>query len=101
MIRQFGNKLNQPEWNRRTMIRSLAAGGLLLPGILSEMLNAAELENPLAPRAPHFKPKAKRVIFLFMTGGVSHIDTFDPKPFLTANHGKPAKGKNFYKGADW
>jgi hypothetical protein len=101
MIRPFGNELN-----RRSVIRSLAAGGLLLPGILSEMLrpetlSAAELENPLAPKPPHFKPKAKRVIFLFMTGGVSHIDTFDPKPFLTQNHGKPAKAKSFYKGADW
>ncbi len=93
---------NTPD--RRTAIRSLAAGGLLLPGILSELLggnaSAAELENPLAPKPPHFKPKAKRVIFLFMTGGVSHIDSFDPKPYLTQNHGK-AVGKNFYKGADW
>jgi hypothetical protein len=96
MIRPLGNELN-----RRSTIRSLAAGGLLLPGILSEMLGAAALENPLAPKAPHFTPKAKRVIFLFMTGGVSHVDTFDPKPFLTANHGKPAQGKSFYKGADW
>jgi len=85
---------------RRQAIRSLAAGGLLLPGILSEMMGA-EPENPLAPKAPHFKAKAKRVIFLFMTGGVSHIDTFDPKPYLTQNHGKPARGNSFYKGADW
>jgi hypothetical protein len=85
---------------RRQAIRSLASGGLLLPGILSELL-AGEPENPLAPKAPHFKPKAKRVIFLFMTGGVSHIDSFDPKPYLTENHGKPAKAKSFYKGADW
>ena len=85
---------------RRQAIRSLASGGLLLPGILSELL-AGEAENPLAPKAPHFKPKAKRVIFLFMTGGVSHIDSFDPKPYLTENHGKAAKPKSFYKGADW
>jgi hypothetical protein len=85
---------------RRQAIRSLAAGGLLLPGALSELLRGSEPENPLAPKPPHFQAKAKRVIFLFMTGGVSHIDTFDPKPFLTANHGKPA-GKQFYKGADW
>jgi hypothetical protein len=91
--------LNNP--SRRTAIRSLAAGGLILPGILSQLMGA-DLENPLAPKAPHFPAKAKRVIFLFMTGGVSHVDSFDPKPFLTANHGKPAaRGKNFYKGADW
>ena len=36
-----------------------------------------------------------------MTGGVSHIDSFDPKPYLTENHGKPAKARSFYKGADW
>ena len=85
---------------RRQAIRSLAAGGLLLPGLLSELL-AGETENPLAPKSPHFQPKAKRVIFLFMTGGVSHIDTFDPKPFLTTNHGKSVKARSFYKGSDW
>jgi hypothetical protein len=85
---------------RRQAIRSLAAGGLLLPGILSELL-AGETDNPLAPKPPHFKPKARRVIFLFMTGGVSHVDTFDPKPYLTNNHGKPANGKGFYKASDW
>ena len=44
--------------------------------------------DPLAPRKPHFTPKAKRVIFLYMTGGVSHVDSFDYKPQLFANHGK-------------
>ena len=48
---------------------------------------AAEVD-PLAPRPPHFPAKAKRVIFLYMTGGVSHVDTFDPKPKLIADHGK-------------
>ena len=66
--------------NRRNVIRSLAGGGLIMPGLLSELL-AAE-DKPLAPKKPHFAPKAKRVIFLFMTGGVSHVDPFDPKPFL-------------------
>ena len=46
--------------------------------------------NPLAPRAPHFAPRAKRVIFLFMPGGPSQVDTFDPKPRLTSDDGKPA-----------
>ena len=45
--------------------------------------------NPLAPRAPHFAPKAKSVIFLFMYGGPSHVDLFDPKPELAKWHGKP------------
>ena len=45
--------------------------------------------DPLAPRKPHFEPKAKRVIFLFMSGGPSQVDTFDPKPELTRLHGQP------------
>ena len=45
--------------------------------------------NPLAARAPHFAPRAKRVIFLFMHGGPSQIDTFDYKPLLERDHGKP------------
>ena len=45
--------------------------------------------HPLAPRASHFVPKAKNVIFLFMEGGPSHIDLFDPKPELAKWHGKP------------
>ena len=44
--------------------------------------------DPLAPRRPHFAPKAKQVIFLYFSGGVSHIDTWDPKPQLFADHGK-------------
>jgi hypothetical protein len=44
--------------------------------------------NPLAPRPAHFRPKAKNLIFVFLTGGFSHVDTFDPKPRLEADHGK-------------
>jgi hypothetical protein len=87
------------------MIRSLAGGGLLLPGLLSEMLeaapNAKDAGNPLAPKKPHFEPKAKRVIFLFMTGAVSHVDTFDHKPYLTEHHNEKAKGNRYYKSSDW
>jgi hypothetical protein len=43
--------------------------------------------NPLAPKVPHFKPRAKQVIFLFMNGGPSHVDTFDPKPMLDKHDG--------------
>ena len=46
--------------------------------------------NPLAPRAPHFQARAKRVIFLFMPGGPSQVDTFDPKPELTKRNGQPS-----------
>ncbi|MEZ5356217.1 MAG: DUF1501 domain-containing protein [Bryobacteraceae bacterium] len=52
-------------------------------------LAAAALTNPLAPRQPHFKATAKNVIFLFMHGGPSHLETFDPKPELNRLHGKP------------
>jgi hypothetical protein len=55
---------------------------------LSGLLEAAET-NPLAPKPPHVAAKAKSVIYLFMHGGVSHVDTFDPKPELTRNSGKP------------
>ncbi len=50
--------------------------------------------DPLAPKQPHFAAKAKHVIFLFMNGGVSHVDTFDPKPMLTRFDGKPSPGGN-------
>ena len=72
---------------RRVALRSMIGGSLLLPGIVSKLL-AEDAADPLAPRKPHFEPKAKRVIFLFSTGGVSHMDTFDPKPKLFAADGK-------------
>ena len=49
--------------------------------------------NPFAPKAPHFRPRATAVISLFMTGGVSSVDTFDPKPALTQYAGQPLTGK--------
>ena len=89
-----------PVLNRRQTIRSLAGGGLLLPGLLAEMM-ASTAEDPLRPRKPHHPAKAKNVIFLFMTGGVSHVDTFDPKPFLRKNHDQPFTKNRVYKGSDW
>ncbi len=55
--------------------------------------------GPLAPKAPHFAPKAKRVIFLFLNGGMSHIDTFDPKPMLTKHDGEPMPGPKITDGS--
>jgi len=72
---------------RREIIRSFAAGSLLMPGLLSSLLNA-EGADPLAPRAGHFPAKAKRVIFIFSNGGASHMDTFDYKPELFKADGK-------------
>lgn len=73
---------------RRAVLHSLAGGSLLLPGLLSELLAAEAPRDPLAPRPPHFPAKAQRVIFLFSTGGVSHMDTFDYKPELFKADGK-------------
>ena len=54
----------------------------------------AEKQNPLAAKPPHFQPRAKRVIFMFMAGAPSHVDTFDYKPRLEADNGKPASKGN-------
>jgi len=60
----------------------LEAAGLLSPQARADTL------DPLAPKAPHFRPRARSVIHLFMNGGPSHVDTFDPKPELTRRHGQ-------------
>jgi hypothetical protein len=67
-------------------------GAIGLAALLAERTSAAPKPgaNPLAPKVAHFTPKAKRVIHLFMNGGPSQVDTFDPKPELTKNHGKQA-----------
>src|SRR5918995_1356480 len=67
------------------------AGAFGDAGLLGVRAGASEggaPADPLAPRLPHFPARAKRVIFLFMNGGPSHIDTFDPKPALKDYHGK-------------
>ncbi len=65
--------------------------GLGMVGLAS-LLSAAETPvratNPLAPRAPHFKPRARRIIHLYMNGGPSQVDTFDPKPALQKYQGQ-------------
>ncbi|MGH9341084.1 MAG: DUF1501 domain-containing protein [Acidobacteriota bacterium] len=87
---------------RRQMLRSLIGGSLLFPGILYDLLAAEAARdvavNPLAPKDPHFPAKAKRVIFLYMTGGASHVDSFDYKPKLFSDHGNTISrnGKQFH-----
>ncbi len=73
--------------SRRSFLRQ--AGGGIGMMALAELLGAAETPTGLAPRKPHFAPKAKNVIFLFMEGGPSQMDLFDPKPELQKWHGKP------------
>lgn len=84
---------------RRPFLRSLAGASTLLPGMLSELMAA---QNPASPSAKpgHFPAKAKRVIFLYMSGGVSHVDTFDHKPKLIADHGK-LYGKDYLSAPRW
>jgi hypothetical protein len=87
---------------RRQALRSMMAGSILLPGILTELLAGESTSaNPLAPKPPHFPPKAKRVIFLFMTGGVSHVDSFDPKPKLVSENGKQLETGKYLVRPHW
>src|SRR5260370_25501288 len=76
--------------SRRGFLRSAVAGSVLMPGIVAELLaeNTTDAADPLADRPPHAPARAKNVIFLFMSGGVSHVDSFDFKPKLFADHGK-------------
>jgi len=67
----------------------LSKAGLGFGALAASDLLAREETNRLAPKQPHFPAKAKNVIFLFMHGGPSHVDTFDPKPLLNELHGKP------------
>src|SRR6478736_3845280 len=80
--------------SRREFLRRAAHGfgGLALATMLANEAAAAPstaVFDPFLPKKPHFEPRAKSVIFLFMEGGPSHIDLFDPKPELTRMNGKP------------
>lgn len=85
-------------WDRRRLLQHSAVGfgGLALASLLardslaeeSKSLKAENI-NPLTAKLPHFAARAKRIVFLFMKGGPSHVDTFDPKPALVRAHGQP------------
>ena len=83
-------------FTRRDLLTKTGTGlGMLaLAGILADDAGAAPALDPLAPKAPHFKAKAKHVVHLFMNGGPSQVDTFDPKPALDKYHGKPLPSTN-------
>jgi hypothetical protein len=78
-------------WSRREMLQRVSSGfGMMaLAGLVGERA-VADYTNPLAPKEPHFAPKAKRVIYACMRGGPSHVDTFDHKPALAEHDGKAA-----------
>ncbi len=83
-------------WTRRELLQRIGTGfgALAFGSLMSESTAIAGRSSgsnslsPLASKAPHFAPKAKRVVHLFMNGGPSHVDTFDPKPALTRYHGR-------------
>ncbi|HLU49418.1 MAG TPA: DUF1501 domain-containing protein, partial [Planctomycetota bacterium] len=81
---------------RRDLLRTSAAGfASVVLAALATQRAAAEsphVSGSLGAGMPHFPPRAKRIIFLFMWGGPSHVDLFDPKPTLNALEGKPLPG---------
>src|SRR5437867_3315104 len=84
-------RCQMPLMSRRDLLRRAGMGFGLL-GLAGTLHAAGRLST--APRT-HFAPKAKRVIFLFMNGGPSHVDTFDPKPALQKHAGQKPTGKLF------
>src|SRR5262249_34541842 len=91
------NRLHAASVTRRHFFGEcgVGVGKIALASLLSDALvprsSSAQTssQNPLAPRAPHFAPKAKRVIHLFMAGAPSQLDLFDYKPVLAKHEGKP------------
>lgn len=87
------SKMNQL-YSRRRLLQTTSLGSIALAGMLHEPSGAATIgrspdESPLTERAPHFPPRAKRVIHLFANGGPSQMDTFDRKPELNRLDGQP------------
>lgn len=88
-------EIDRQDPSRRGFLRSAVAGSMLMPGILQQIMAAESrpsgVADPLAAKESHFPARAKHVIFLFMTGGVSHVDSFDPKPRLSQDVGQEVK----------
>ena len=80
-------------FSRRNALKVASAGFgyLALASLLDKVAQAEAAPSPLLPKPPHFPAKAKRVIFLCMQGGPSHVDSFDYKPQLMEDHGKQGK----------
>jgi hypothetical protein len=82
--------MNAHQISRRALLARAANGfgALALGALLQPPARALAAGDPLTPRPAHFRPRARNVIFLFMEGGVSQVDSFDPKPRLTRHHGE-------------
>ena len=85
--------------SRRSALKRTACGFGYLAAAAMANREALAAVNPLAARNPHFRPRAKRVIFLFMQGGPSHVDTFDYKPLLEKEN--KGKGNLWGRCTDW
>src|SRR5437773_1173183 len=81
--------------NRRQMLGRMCAGFGMVG--LAGMIGPQNLFAMSDARKPHFAPRAKRVIFLFLNGGPSHLDTFDPKPALKKYEGQQPSGDLYKK----
>src|SRR5438067_1369892 len=81
-------------FSRRNFMRECACGFAYLAFLGLEADAGTAYLSPLASKSPHFPARAKRIIFLYMHGGVSHVDTFDPKPELVQFDGEPTPGGN-------
>ena len=86
--------MNAPQLSRRKFIQRCTAAGIGSATLRAQLQTAAFAGEmrPVLPIGPHFVPKAKRLIILFLTGGMSHVDTFDPKPALLRDKGKIVEG---------
>ncbi len=94
--------LHHPLSRRELLLRTSAGFGYLALAGLCGRAAAAEPRGPLAPREPHFAPRAKRIIFLCMRGGPSQMESFDYKPRLNADNGKPSRNRSMrYFGSQW
>lgn len=100
MLPQFFAPPHAAYSSRRAFLGQAGAGfGLVaLSSLLAEQSVNAQAPNPLAPRPPHFAAKAKSVIWLFMNGGPSHVDTWDYKPELMRRDGQTVQGFDRFTG---
>jgi len=101
----MNEQLHNWQPSRRQLLKTVSSGfGYLAFSSLASMALADDKKtavSPLSPKQPHFPAKAKRVIFLCMRGGPSHVDTFDYKPELTKNHGKTGAFRGSLLKSPW